>query len=218
MVDLVRVKQDNPAVAVQVFRLAVLGALSSGVVLFISIIIPDSKLAEALIFSISPLVLIPVIPALHWIFSPYSPRASSAAMIFGMVGISPIVISIVLSGLLTIAGAGELSAQIFGRVSIPIAAVTALLGVWMVLAGYLGLTTKTLPNGLAVAGIAAGLTRFWIIASVVISTATSPAQGFQDILWNVGILAWIASHLVWTIWLGGWLFFQKAVSQQIGSE
>jgi hypothetical protein len=86
-------------------------------------------------------------------------------MIFGLIGISPIVIAVVLSGLLTIAGAGELSAQIFGRVSVPIAAVTGLLGVWMVLAGYLGLMTKTLPNGLAVAGIAAGLTRFWIIAS-----------------------------------------------------
>jgi hypothetical protein len=74
MVDLVRLNQDDPAVAVQVFRLAALGALLSGVVLFVSIIIPDSKLAEAFIFSISPLVLIPVIPALHSIFAPYSPR------------------------------------------------------------------------------------------------------------------------------------------------
>jgi hypothetical protein len=88
---------------------------------------------------------------------------------------------------------------------------TGMLGIWMILSGYLSIQARSMPPVLAIIGIVTGFCRVIIIAGVLLSSFNSWPQLSLSSVWNACLLLWIVSYLVWTFWLGGWFITKKFI-------
>ena len=198
--------------SVLLFRVAGLGAFSSAAVLiaviFSQFITLDNQLAEILIF-VAPLLLIPVVPALHSLHRSFAPRLSFAAALIGMAGILPIVLALFLRVVFQLLGVFELSAQSTNTVFVSFAGFTSLIGVWICLASILSYVSRQLPAAISFSGVLAGATWMIVMGGAVLNSLQPSTYMALTVLLSVNLLLWIASHLVWTTALGIWLLTRR---------
>jgi hypothetical protein len=202
---------SQPAVLKPAYRLAGFCALWSGLLLLVAFLIPGQDLAQLLIFSISPLVLLPAIPALNRVFRDLSPDLSWMGQLAGILGMVPILLDLLLQIGFVLFGVRQAPPGWIAGVQTFLAGFSILVGIWMAITGHLGLATKTMPAALGIAGLVAGVSRVIIVGNLVLGAfSTFPQVALSD-LWNLGLVVWIASHLVWTTWLGLWLLAKRVL-------
>jgi hypothetical protein len=209
MENAVQTKPQVKVVYGRILWLSGICALLSGLLLMIAFMVPHKELSKGMIFSLSPLLLLPVIPVLHRIFRRTENDLSRMALVAGLAGMAPILVEMLLTRILKLAGLEESYPGLAANLRSLLAGFTILIGLWMAMAGHLGYTTKLFPLGLSIAGIVAGVIRILIIGNLALSTFTSFPKLALSGLWNLGLVVWIASHVVWTCWLGIWLQSQK---------
>lgn len=210
MENTLRSERQAAVSAKRLYRTAGWGALLSGFTLITAFLIPNEDLSRFFIFILSPLALLPALPALHRVFRHDAYGASQIALLVGMAGMTPVLINLLLLGFQWVTGASWLPRDQAASVSNSLAGFTVLIGVWMGLAGHLGIISELQPPGLCTAAIVAGLTRSAVIGNIVLSSFTTFPQVALTGLWNLGLVLWIASSLVFTGWLGVWFLRLKA--------
>lgn len=209
MVNALRTERRKEIISGQLILMASVGALLSGAVLLLAIIFFDKKIAQMIIFSISPLALIPLIPLFYRLHAPYAPTVSKISLTIACIGIVPILIASFLVAIQRFSGSYELFSGTISSFTVRVGGATGLLGIWMILSGYLSIESKSQPVVLAIAGMFTGFCRVIIIAGVLLSSFNSWPQLSLSSVWNACLLLWISSYLLWTFWLGGWLFIKK---------
>jgi hypothetical protein len=207
--DAVQTKPQAKAVHWRILWISGSCALLSGLLLVIAFLVPDKALSRGIIFSLSPLLLLPVIPVLHRIFRRTENDLSRMALAAGVAGMTPILIEMLLTRILKLAGVEVSYPDLAANFRSLLAGFTILIGLWMAMIGHLGYTTKLFPMGLSHISIVAGVFRILIIGNLALSTSTSFPKLALSGLWNLGLIVWIASHVVFTGWLGIWLLSRK---------
>ncbi len=209
MVDVLRTEHRKEIISGQLILTASLGASLSGAILLLAVIFFDKNIAQMVIFSISPLALIPVIPVFYRLHEPYAPTISKISLTIAWIGIVPILIASFLAAIERLTGSYELFGGTISTFMLRVGGATGLLGIWMILSGYLSIEARSLPVALAIAGMFTGVCRVIIVAGVLLSSFNSWPQLSLSSVWNACILLWISSYLVWTFGLGGWLLIKK---------
>lgn len=191
----------------RVFRVASVGAIVSTAVLAAGLLgsshLPEEA-AEMLIL-MSPIALLPMVVALHLLFAVQAPRASRATVIIGAVSMGAFLLALV---------AGVLASWFVRPYALAPAwlaglfqAVIGLMGVWLILAAFLGWRTRTLPVAAPALMLVAGLSWLVVWTGIVLSS-----QGNQYLLaplgalLGLGLFVWLITQAVWTVWLGVWLW------------
>lgn len=195
----------SPSAAGSQSWLAALGAFLSGALFLAAFLLPNGKQSEIIIYSLSPLALLPAVSVLYRLFRQEAPELSRLALAAGVLGIAPSTAGLLIVGLFRLVGAAELSAGWSGGMQNLLSGFTMLAGLWMAITGHLGGTTRLFPTGLATVALVAGITRILVTANLVLSTVSSYPQVTESGLWNLALLLWIASHVIFTAWLGLWL-------------
>lgn len=194
----------------RVFRIAGVGAILSTVLLALGLLnsqrLPEAE-AEFLVL-MSPLALLPLAVALHTLFRAFAPRASRLTAVVGLLSLS-------LYFLATIVGA--VTSWLVRPLTIPLAWVVwlyqgmiALVGVWLLLAAYLGWRTRTLPVAVPGLMLAAGLSWLMMFAGLMLTSRGNAYLGapLATVL-GLSLFVWMITHAVWTVWLGVWLWLQE---------
>lgn len=162
-----------------------------------------------MIFIISPLLLLPLLPVLHRLFLTSAYELSGLTLIAGLIGMVSILVNLLLTRILQLAEDGSSISALATDLQTLVVGLTIFVGLWIAMTGHAGLTTKIFPEGLSVAAVVAGLTRIIIISNLVLGSFSSfPKIALSD-LWNLGLVLWIASHVIWAGWLGIWLLSSK---------
>ncbi len=129
------------------------------------------------------LTALPVLFALHQLHRSAAPTGSLVALIIGVIAaLSAAVFQIIF--IVTRKTYGDSVTLSYG-----------IFGLSLVIYGYLALTDKTLPRGLAWFGIVAGIGYVLVIAGFILGGENHP-------LTYVGGLAAIIGYPTWAIWLG----------------
>jgi hypothetical protein len=134
------------------------------------------------------LVMVPMALALHRIFQPGAPGASSAAVVIGLIGMGA---AAVLQALLAFGVLNQAQAR-----DPILAARWGLIGVWLLINGWLAQRGRVLPRGLARFGLASGA-GFLALAVTGFLSGGEPGPLFPLVS-----LAVLICYPTWAIWLG----------------
>lgn len=189
------------------FRIAAGSALLSALVLSLSVL-NISRLADAeFLLLLAPVTLLPLVLVLHKLYRPVAPGISWVTAVIGIISMGTFLFG-TLIGMSAEAMSITLPLPVWFRLIFQI--FTALIGVWIILAAYLGWHTHLLPNGLPSMMITSALG--WSVVCFVLIFISpdlgAPARSFSAIM-GAGFAIWLMTHFVWTIWLGVWLWQQS---------
>lgn len=189
----------------QFFRFAGWSAYVSVAAMFASVLFVVFELGGVFdtLGGISTLILalsmLPIALALHRICRVSNPELSIVTVLIGA-GAMLAAVSVQVLRLFGAVGLEELQ-------SIPF----AVIGLWLLFAGYLTYTTSALPRGLAWLSIAAGAGMVLVIAGFVVSYPP-PLWGFA------GEIVFVIAYSIWAIWLGRLFLSGKlTISEQSAS-
>src|SRR5512146_778047 len=104
MVDSLRAERRERVISGQLIIFAGLGALLSGAVLLLAVILFNNKVAQMVIFSISPLALIPVIPVFYRFHSLPTPSLNKLSLAIAGIGVAPILMMTFLAAIQRLSG------------------------------------------------------------------------------------------------------------------
>jgi hypothetical protein len=193
----------------RIFRFASSGALLSALLLVAGITsvsrLPEDA-AEFLLL-LSPVTLLPMVIALHFIYRPVAPKLSKGTAVIGLLGIVPFLASILVGSFLSFLRVDTMLPPVW--VGWLFMSLITLIGVWLMLAAYLGWRTRKLPSGVpAIMGMSAWGWSVIVFGIFLNSQGIQPlAQQFSTIL-GMGLALWIITHPVWTVWLGIWFWLR----------
>jgi hypothetical protein len=132
------------------------------------------------------LTFIPIALFLYQLNRLDAPEVSLAALVIGIAAM------IVFANLQTLLIAGILKYQ---QTTTPVLASAAVIGIWLIINGVLGISAQTLPAGLVLVGFVFGL-------SLILGSLAFWFAGERHILSAVAFLAATFSGTGWSIWLG----------------
>ena len=90
----------------------------------------------------------------------------------------------------------------------------ALVGVWLLMAAYLGWRTRTLPVAVPGLMLAAGLSWLVMFAGLMLNSRGNAYLGAPlAAVLGLSLFVWIIAHAVWTVWLGVWLWFPERTAE-----
>ncbi len=153
-------------------------------ILFFSIGGPFGKIND-ISSVVQVLFMLPVALVLYRLFRP---NTQTLSLLAAAVGIAGVMVAVVGQGLL-----------VFGVItyqqSLTFFPAGGAIGVWLLLANYLALTNRKLPQGLAWSGLVAG-------AGYIVTVVGFLLGGQQNPLFYAGGLVLVISYPIWAIWLG----------------
>lgn len=129
--------------------------------------------------------MLPLVLILYQIFRPHSQSLSFLAAALGMSGMLVVgtVQSLLVVGVITYLQ------------TVPFVPFGSAIGGWLILSGYLSLSSGLLPRGLAWAGLLAGVGYIVTVAGFTLGSYQSPA-------FYAGGLLMVISYSTWAFWLG----------------
>jgi hypothetical protein len=166
--------------------------------LFLNIGQPWGTISEITIIVLAVMVL-DILLVLLRLHRPSAPTFSLIAYLIGLVGMLMAIGSEALSvlGIIEVEPTELIIPTAFG-----------LLGISLVLYSYLAFAERTLPRGMVILGLIAGMGYVLVIAGL---RAGSIAIGLQDPLALTGSLLAAVFYPLWAIWLGRLIFSDKLI-------
>ena len=189
----------------RIFRLAGAGAILS-TMLPISAVLGSEWLGEEaseFLLLISPIALLPVVFALHGLFRTVAPQLSKMAALLGAIGMGTFFLGATLGVLADLLGLSYApSLWLTGLLQ----SLIAFIGVWLLLAAYLGWQTHTLPQPLSGLMFVSGVAWFTMLLGIILNSQGNNPLGFWA---SAALLIWLLAHSIWTLWLGVWLWQRR---------
>jgi hypothetical protein len=153
-------------------------------VLFFSLGQPFGTLNDvASVFQL--IFMLPLALILYLIFRPHNQWLSFLAATLGMSGMLVVgtVQSLLVAGVITY------------QQTVPFVPFGSAIGGWLILSGYLSLTSQLFPRTLAWAGLLAGV-------GYIVTVAGFTLGGYQNPVFYAGGLLMLISYSTWAFWLG----------------
>ena len=186
-------------------RLAGIGALLSALLLVLGLLNASriSESATEYLLILAPVMLLPLVVVLHRLYRPFAPRLSLITAVIGISSMTTFLAASIFGFVSTSIGFNPQPVSIAWLFQLIIAG----LGVWMILAAYLGRQTNTLPGGLPwmIGTSGLGWTAMFVGIMIASQGTNSLIARYAPIM-GAGFVIWLMTHFVWTIWLGIWIW------------
>jgi len=199
----------SPVQSRMMFRIAGSGAILSTLLIALGLLnsarMPENETEFLLL--IAPITLLPTAVALHLLFRQAAPRLSKLTAAIGLVSLGAYLLATIIGTVSSLLGTAD-SLQPGGLAWL-FQGLIAAIGLWQLLTAFLGWRPKTVP--FAVLGLigVGGLAWLLIFAGILLNNAgvrTLPLP--PAALMGFSLMIWLIVHVVWTVWLGVWLWQQ----------
>ena len=183
-------------------RLAGVSAWVSAAIIPIALLVdlfsPNGLALEYLLL-VAPVALLPAILVLEYLYEEDWPQWSQHVTRIGLGGIG--IVGLVLYLLRLFA----LKFEIPDLIYLGFVGLIALLSLWLIFSGFMGLYIHRLPFALPLLGIVAGVVWLLIVSQAVLAffdpLLSEQTQRYLQ-GWNITTTIWLVSYLAYTIWLG----------------